>query len=272
MCRACAVDHDSALVCRERLPDYLGQLYLFRGLSEGHLAKIVGSTRTRRLGDGQWLYRQGDRADRFYGVREGQIALFRQSAEGRESIIAIVGADEVFCEELLVAREARHDLNARAIGPTTLLSFDRLAFRAFVESSAALGFRVMETLYRRQRMLLDHVERLTLQDATQRLMAYLLDQVGTESGPHRFRLALPKSTLAAHLSIQPETLSRILARLKECEYLHEDGEALIVQSEELRAGLQCSLCPHRWGCPGPEQIAGPLLADPATPAGRRLSH
>ncbi|MFQ5526750.1 MAG: Crp/Fnr family transcriptional regulator [Thermoanaerobaculia bacterium] len=275
MCRACATDHAAELVCEERLSDYLRQTYLFRDLTDEQLAEVVSEIRSLQVADGHWLYRQGDGADRFFVVREGQIALFRQSAEGRESIIAIVGADEVFSEELLVVPDARHDLNARAVGDCTLLSIDRLAFRSFVEGSASLSFRLMGTLYRRQKMLLDHVERLTLQDATQRLIAYLLDQIGRDevgvsADPQRFELSLPKSTLAAHLSIQPETLSRILSRLKECDYLREEDDALVVQSEQLRAGLSCTLCPHRWGCPGPDQLASPLFGEGPTLASRAV--
>lgn len=261
MCRACVDDESAALVCAERLPDYLRRQHLFGELTEPQLEAVVERARTVRLADGQWLYRRGDRAERFYVVREGQIALFRQSSEGRESIITIVGPDEVFCDELIFLPQAIHDLNARSVGDSILLSLDRAGFRSFLERSPALGLSLLGTLHRRQRMLLDHIERLTLQDATQRLMAYLLDRVGNGQGPQRLELSLPKSTLAAHLSIQPETLSRILGRLKECEYLREDGEVLIVQSEELRAGLGCSHCPHRWGCPGPEQMATPRAVE-----------
>lgn len=258
MCIACVDDHSAALVCEERLPDYLRQIYLFQDLAEGQIEEVVSELRLTQLEDGRNLFRQGDQARSFYVLRAGHIALYRQSAEGRESIIAIVGPDEVFGEELLFLETANHDLNARAVGACTLLSIDRQRFRSFLESSPALGFRLMGTLYRRQRLLFDHIERLTLQDATQRLMAYLLDQVSNEGGPQRLELALPKNTLAAHLSIQPETLSRILARLKQCDYLHEDGEALVVQTEAMRAGLMCERCEQRWGCPGP----GRLYRDP----------
>lgn len=258
MCLACAEDLAAALVCPEHLSDYLRRSYLFRDLTADQIERVVAETRTESLEDGRWLYRQGEAADRFYIVREGQIALFRQSAEGRECIIAILGVDEVFGEEMVFLPVAEHDLNARAIGATTLLSIDRRLLRSFLETSPALGRRLMATLYRRQQMLLDHIERLTLQDATQRLMAYLLAQVREETGVQRLELALPKSTLAAHLSIQPETLSRILARLKECDYLSEEGDALVVQVESLRSGLSCTLCHMRWGCPGPEKLLQPL--------------
>jgi CRP-like cAMP-binding protein len=256
MCKACTTDHAATLVCRDRLPEYLRSLYLFRGLREERLTEVLAKTRILHQNDGQWLYRQGDRADRFYVLREGQIALFRQSTDGRESIVAIVGVDEVFGEELLFLDEAQHDLHAKAIGNCTLLSLDRLGFKSFLNDSVELCQRVMTTLHRRQQMLLDHIERLTLQDATQRLTAYLLDRAGHESGPQRLRLSIPKSTLASHLSIQPATLSRILTRLKECHSLREEGDCLLLlEPEDLRSGDGCSKCHLRyWGCPGPGEL------------------
>ena len=271
MCRDCVDDDAAALTCADRLPEYLGQIYLFRELTEDQLNQVMTDLRTHKLRDGRWLFRQGENAERFYVVRSGQVALFRQSPEGRESIVAVVGTDELFGEEVLCLAEPRHDLNARAIGECTLLSIDRAKFRAFLPHSEALNQRLLETLYRRQTMLLDHIERLTLQDATQRVMAYLLAQVGGAAGAQRMELSLPKHTLAAHLSIQPETLSRILGRLKECEYIRAEGDELIVRTEELRAGLSCSLCEQRWGCPGPGRLyIDADTADPRAAAGREL--
>ena len=85
MCRACSSDQSAELVCEERLPEYLGQNYLFRDLSDEQLDRVVAKSRSLQLADGRWLYRQGDAAKCFFIVREGQIALFRQSVEGRES-------------------------------------------------------------------------------------------------------------------------------------------------------------------------------------------
>ncbi|MEM7582639.1 MAG: Crp/Fnr family transcriptional regulator [Acidobacteriota bacterium] len=241
------------MVCRNPTSDYLRQLLLFQGMSEQRLVELVVSSRNLQLNDGQWLYREGDPAERFYVLREGQIALFRQSPEGRESVVVIVSEAEVFGEELLLLDDARHDMHAKAIGACNLLALDRRVFRSLLNDSAELCQRVIMTLHRRQQMLLDHIERLTLHDATQRLIAYVLERSSGESGSKRFRLSIPKSTLASHLSIQPETLSRILTRLKECHYLRQEGDDLILLApEDLRSGIGCSQCHLRyWGCPGP---------------------
>ena len=256
MCTACELDPLQELTCPEQLPGSLRQIYLFEDLEETDLATIAADLKTVELQDGRWLYRQGEEADRFFLVQNGQVALFRQSLGGRESIVAILGENELFAEDLVSLDDPRYDLHARAIDDATVISFESAALRKLIHGSTGLCLRLLETQNRRQRVLLDHIERVTLFDATQRVLAYLLDQVEADSRPQPVRLTVPKSTLASHLSIQPETLSRALAKLRECNYLREEGATLVLHAPvELLAELACSRCSLRtWGCPGPDRL------------------
>jgi len=257
MCKACELDPLQELTCPEQLPGSLRQIYLFEKLEEVQLAEIAAGLTTIELTEGRWLHRQGDDAEHFYLVQEGQIALFRQSLGGRESIVAIVGENELFTEELVFREDPRYDLHARAIGDAKVVSFESSVMRKFIMDSTPLCLQLMETLNRRQQVLLDHIERLTLFDATQRVLAYLLDQVEAVPKPQPVKLSVPKSTLASHLSIQPETLSRALAKLRECNYLREEGAELVLDAPaHLLADLACSRCSLRsWGCPGPDRLS-----------------
>lgn len=260
MCNACEFDPLEELTCPQQLPGSLRRIHLFEDLEDDALAAIAAGLATIELPDGRWLYRQGEDAKRFYFVQRGRIALFRQSLGGRESIVAIVGENELFADELVFAEEPRYDLHARAVGTTQLVSFESSAMRRLVLGSTALCLRLLETQNRRQGVLLDHIERLTLFDATQRVLAYLLDQVEADpravSRAQPVRLSVPKSTLASHLAIQPETLSRAFAKLRECNYLREEGSALVLDApDDLLAGLACSRCSlSSWGCPGPNRL------------------
>ncbi len=256
MCRECAFDSRTRLACRDRLPHDLRELHLFQGLSEAQLTRLLDGQRSLELPDGQWLFREGDPASRFFVVRSGEIALFHQSEVGKESVVTLIGPDEVFEEELAHLEHARHGLNARAVGACTVLSFDRRVFRDLLAESSDLALRLLATQHRRQHILLEHIQRLTLQDATERLVSYLLEQERTEDGKQRIRLRVPKHTLAAHLSIQPETLSRILQRLRAARLITQDDDALQLDVEALRSELQCLRSrPGAWGCPGPVQSA-----------------
>lgn len=251
MCRACAESERAALLCAEQIPDYLARLPLFRRLGRDEIAHLAKAARIRQLVDGEWLFRRGESADRLFVVREGQMALFRQSRDGRESIVAVVGVDEVFGEEQVVLDQAERDMHARSIGDCALLFWSSRQLRELLETSPQLARSLLQTAHRRQRVLLDQIERLSLEDACGRLVSFLLSEVGEAVGSRRIRLPLPKHTLAAHLAIQPETLSRTLARLKARGLIEEHGDSLLLDVDRLRAGRLCECHDRSWGCPGP---------------------
>ncbi len=281
MCRACAESERAALLCQERIPDYLHQMHLFRRLEKSCIETMSATATTRELSDGSWIFRRGEAATHLYIVRGGQVALSRESMDGRESIIAIVGVDEVFGEELVFLDRCDRDLNARAVGPTTLLCLDRGSVRTLLERSQELSLSLLQTAHLRQRMLLDHIERISLQDAGGRLIAYLLSEAAdapqiktgssscpqrpthrsshqhTSLGVRRIRLQMPKHALAAHLAIQPETLSRALARLKRDGSVNEVQSELLIDCDRLSHTQSCEDCERRcWGCPGPATTEG----------------
>ena len=275
MCRACAESERAALLCQEQIPDYLHQMHLFRRLEENCIEQLAATASTREVADGSWIFRRGDDATHLYIVRGGQIALSRESMDGRESIVALVGVDEVFGEELVFLDRCQRDLNARAVGPTTLLCLDRTSVRSLLARSRELSLSLLKTAHLRQRMLLDHIERISLQDAGGRLIAYLLGEAADArsveetsharaSGHHQFgerherrgvrriRLNMPKHALAAHLAIQPETLSRALARLKRDGSVREERDELLIDCDRLSHTRSCEDCERKcWGCPGP---------------------
>ena len=185
-----------------------------------------------------------------YVVAEGQIALLRHALSGKESIVALVGADEALGEELLYEEDALRDVSGRAIGDCVLVAIDRRAFVRVVEQSLVLSRWLLQTVHRRQKMLIDHIERLSVQDAGGRVLDYLLSQVDQQSGCQRLELPIAKRDLAAHLAIQPETLSRVFARMKTRGLLRDEGGAMVLDVDELQAHSSCASCERNcWGCP-----------------------
>lgn len=247
------MDVRAALSCREQISDYLVRLPLLSELSPAEIERITSASCSRELTDGQWLFAEGEPADRCFLVRAGQIALFRQSSDGRECIVALVGQDELLGDDQLFDEQPRRPLSARAVGPTALLSVPRALLRQHVDASSSVRRAYLQTIDRRQLLLLDHIERLTLHKARARLVAYLLSEARLSHEVHRVRLRIPKHALATHLAIQPETLSRVMARLKSSKKIREDHGTLLLDVEGLREELESSESSEpSWGCPGPD--------------------
>jgi CRP-like cAMP-binding protein len=245
--------YDAALAaqCNERRAALVRGQYLFSGLTDRQLEEVFRRMAVEEPDAEEWLFFQNDAADRFYLVEEGEVALLRHSAEGEEVIVAIVGPGETFAEEALFEEAPRHSVSCRALTPCSVIGFDAGALAHLLDQPEVLR-KLMITLHRRNQILLDEIEQRALQSATDRLLSFLVKETGGGSRGERVALAYPKRTLASRLSIKPETLSRILARLRDCSLLEVDGnEIVLTEPAALRESLECQSCSQRfWGCPG----------------------
>ena len=255
MCRGCTEDPSLALQCRNLREETLRRVYLFEDLPLALLDQVLDRMRESTLGPDQWLCFCGDPAPSFYLVQEGEVALLRHSEDGDEFIVAIIGPGELFAEDLVFLEEPRHLLSARTLGPCQVAEFDGRQLRGFLDGEPALLHKLLHTQHRRNAMLLDEIERVTVRSATERLMAFLESQAALgASAPQR----IPKRVLASRLSIRPETLSRLLGRLKACRRLEEADGCLVLAGSEEGACVECDACPGRvWGCPGPRRPVMP---------------
>jgi alkyl hydroperoxide reductase subunit AhpC len=83
---------------------------------------------------GEVLIAEGDAADRFYVIEEGEVAVSRQSPEGDEIELATLGPGQFFGEVGLLA-ETRRTATVRAIGDVKLLALSWQEFKETLEES-----------------------------------------------------------------------------------------------------------------------------------------
>ena len=208
---------------------------LLRGLTEPQLERVAQRAVRLHLDEGQWLFRQGDPAERFFLVREGRLRLFRLSPEGAEKIIEIAAPGQTFAEALMFLKVPRYPVCAAALAPAELISFDAADFARMLRESVDTCFSLLGALSQRLRRLIGEIDDLTLHSATERLARYLLGQV--PEGRPDFALDLRKGVLASRLSIQPETFSRIVKRLSDDGVLEIKGTRVTVLDREALAAL-----------------------------------
>lgn len=204
--------------------------YLFAGLETEQLERVLGDLRTVRLHKGEPVFAQGDPARRFYLVRRGQIKLFRLSPEGNEKVLELIRPGQTFAEALLfMSGPVGYPVHAEAVEASELLSFDNARFRTLLRESVDTCFRLMAAMSRRLHSQINEIDQLTLHSATSRLVSYLLEELPEDviASP-QVRLTTSKTVIASRLSIQPETLSRILARLARKGHLEVRGANIVL--------------------------------------------
>lgn len=114
-----AADTDSITT----IPDSLPPIPLFSHLSEEAFVTVLGSLRLRRFGHGEPIIREGEIADSFFMLAEGEVTVSRAFG-GPETLLARLHRGAVFGEMALVSRTPRV-ATVRAHGDVDVLELDR---------------------------------------------------------------------------------------------------------------------------------------------------
>lgn len=192
-------------------------------LDEALLSKILAGARVIRLARGEMLFRQDEPADRFYLVRSGRIKLFRIGHDGNEKIIHLAGPGESFAEAVMFMRERSYPVHSAALEETELVAVPTRPLRETLAESTDACFRMLAQLSMRLRERVAEIEALALQNGALRLANFLLREAPAAGGPEVIRLSLSKKVVASRLSLQPETLSRLLRRFEERGLIRVEG-------------------------------------------------
>lgn len=213
--------------------DDLADFYLFAGLEAAQRRRLRDNAREYQLAGGEFLFEHGEKAERFFVLLSGHLKLIRLSPEGTEKVIEIINPGESFAEAIMFMPRWRYPLSAQAIQPSILLGFSNALFLAMLEESPDTAKRVLRNMSLRLRDWLNEIDNLTLQNATYRLVHYLLSRAAPGCRENCLvEFNVPKHVIASRLSIKPETLSRILNQLGNEGLLVTEGRRVRIASME----------------------------------------
>lgn len=188
--------------------------YLLSALTEDELAQVLTHAQVRALAPGERLFNQGERCDHFFFVLSGIVKLYRMGPSGEEKVIELIRYGQFFAEAVMFMG-GQYPVHAEALEAARLVTLDSTHFLGLVRNNSDLSLRLLSNMSRRMHGLINEIDHLTLHSGAQRVIRYLLDQLpqGVAASPS-VRLLVPKHVIASRLGIQPETLSRVLAKLR----------------------------------------------------------
>jgi CRP/FNR family transcriptional regulator, dissimilatory nitrate respiration regulator len=221
-------------VKKQLLSDYdLKNFYLFAGLDDAQRERLCKSALHFHLEPGEFLFEHGHNAERFFILLSGHIKLIRLSPEGTEKVIEIINPGESFAEAIMFMPRRVYPVSAQTIVASELLGFDNNVFLGMLEESFETSKRVLRAMSMRLRMWLNEIDNLTLQNATYRLVHYLLSRIPKEcQGDCVVDFKIPKHIIASRLSVKPETLSRIFHQLADEGLIETEGRGVKIHSAE----------------------------------------
>lgn len=217
----------------ERMLGVLRRLPLFAGLSSEAISGLIGGSLIHRYPSGTVLFLQDEPASCFYILLTGWVTLYRADADGSERVLRVVAPGESFAEAAIFAT-ACFPVGAQVVEDAELLVIRAEPFLARLRADSDLALKMLAALSQRMRYLVGRIDQLQAVPAPKRLAQFLL-RIGERSeGGATIRLPYEKSLIAAHLGMQPETLSRAFARLRAVGVRTSGHEVTIADPAALR--------------------------------------
>ncbi|MFN3921967.1 MAG: Crp/Fnr family transcriptional regulator, partial [Caldimicrobium sp.] len=192
---------------------FLRENIFFKGLPEDLLQLISEISLVKTYNKGEEIFGEGERALGFYLILEGNVKIYKLSPKGKEVIIHLLSAGDIFAEIVLAGVET-YPAYAQAITISKLAFFEKNRFLNLIQRKPELALRMIGLFTIKIKSLLKNIENLTLREARERLLIYLWD-LSQEGNRVSFDLEINKAHLALLLGITPETLSRLFQKFRE---------------------------------------------------------
>lgn len=193
--------------------DELRHLNIFRNLSENALQELCNTGVQQRLPLGIMLTREGQRPDALHVPVDGVLELF-SSHDDRETTLMFVQPGSSFSLGSVLFREPYLE-SSRSMQSCRVISFPLKVVHHLLETDSSFARAISDELALSTRRYVRELKNQKLRTSLERLAAWILKTDNINGRTGRFRISFGKKTLASHLGMTPENLSRTFAHLKE---------------------------------------------------------
>jgi CRP/FNR family cyclic AMP-dependent transcriptional regulator len=186
--------------------ELLADVDLFGDLTPQELLHLADASTTEELRRGDVLFHEDDEPDRLYVVINGRIAIAKRSIDGRESVVALMEAGDLFGEMglFLPGRSAE----ARALEQSQVLSIGFDPVREVYEKRPELLWGVVALLARRLETMDVALADSVFLDVTGRTAKRLVEMA---AGADEFTLPVTQEELAAMVGASRERVNKAIA-------------------------------------------------------------
>jgi len=209
---------------------------LLQPLQSDEFEQVVQTAKVCNLAENEMLFEQGSELKAIYLLISGGIKLQRLAPNGEEKVFEIIRPGQTFAEAVLFSGGSRFPVSAVALTSSVVIAIHSKTYLKLVSTSNELSMSLLAKLSQRLHWMINEVDRLTLHNATFRLVDYLLSHISHDSNDTAgISLTAPKHVIASRLSIKPETLSRTFKELSKRGLINTSGSEIeLLDLEKLR--------------------------------------
>jgi len=215
--------------------DVLSRAPLFETLDDEGAGALRAGVVDVQLGRGDRLFAEGDAGDRLYVVLDGKIKLTRTAADGRESLLGVLGPGEMFGELSLFDPRPR-TASAFAVTDSRLAGLGHDYLRQWLTGRPDVALHLLQALAQRLRRANDVMADLVFTDVPGRVAKALLDladRFGEEQEDGlQVHHDLTQEELAQLVGASRETVNKALADFAARGWLQLSAKSVLILDRE----------------------------------------
>ena len=202
------------------------------------LAKIGDGRTISKYRKGQIVFSQGDPADAVFYIQKGKVKVTVVSDQGKEAVVAILGADE-FCGEGCLGGQPRRISTVTAMTECTVMRLEKTSIiRVLRDEPGFSELFISHLLARTIRVEEDLVDQL-FNSSEKRLarLLLLLANFGKEARPEPMIAKISQETLAEMIGTTRSRVSFFMNKFRRFGFVDYNGGGLEVHSSLLNVVL-----------------------------------
>ena len=206
----------------------LKSLPLFAACSLEELRALAPTVMRRTAPRGTAIMREGHPIDCLYVIVSGRLKVMVGEADGKETILGILGPGEFFGEMGLIDDNPR-SASVVAIEPCELLALTKRVFRRLLVENPGLAMAVMRVLVRRLREADRKIGSLAMLDVYGRVARLLLDMSEIVNGQKVVTRRVSKQDIAKMIGASREMVSKVMKDLQTSGHIEIQGTLIVLR-------------------------------------------
>ena len=211
--------------------DSLSSVPLFLDLDGVELANVEEHCTPRKYPKNSMVILEEEFGDIIFIILMGTVKITRVNDEGKEVILALLGAGEIFGEMAILDGEAR-SANALAQEDCELLAIQKSEFLNLLRRNFKISFALMRELAKRLRKSDQQIEALSLSDAEHRIGVSVLNLAEDMGVIRKGQVTIDKlpfqQDIANMSGTSRETVSRVLKLFEDRHMITKVGHTVVI--------------------------------------------
>jgi CRP-like cAMP-binding protein len=207
---------------------------LFAGINEEQVAAIMAAADSKKLDANQWLYQEGDKADRLFLLGAGRVKFFRISKKGDEVLLSWISPGDAFGLGAVLQPPYPYIGTTEAVQDCEVYAWREPTLGQLVREYPQLVENTLRIVLHHLRVYADQVVEVITQTAEQRVARTLL-HLGDETGSIHsdgVEVQVTNEHLSALAHVSPFTASRLLNKWKRLGRVEKKRGKILIHSPE----------------------------------------